>query len=126
MMKFEPGRTEMQRLPLGRATVWPPETPELLSAKVLQLPKQQAGRVSRFIVEHVAPASARSKVEIADVYSGYRAWCMDSNFTALEPDAFGDQLRAALDVAGIEAKAIRDRVYLMGVTLTTQAQAQSA
>jgi len=123
--KDESDAPETQAPPFAHAAIVRPKA-DKRSAKVLQLPKQQAGRVSRFIVEHVAPASARSKVEIADVYSGYRAWCMDSNFTALEPDAFGDQLRAALDVAGIEAKAIRDRVYLMGVTLTTQAQAQSA
>lgn len=87
----------------------------------LPTPQQPAGRVSRFLIEIVAP-STRSKVEIADVYVAYRAWCGETKVAPLDLDTFGDQLAAALDVAGIEAREIRNRVYLMGVSLSAQAQ----
>lgn len=88
----------------------------------LPTPQKPPGRVSRFLVDTLAPASTRSKVEIADVYVAYRAWCSETHAVPLDLDTFGDQLATALDVAGIEAREIRNRVYLMGVSLSAQAQ----
>lgn len=84
--------------------------------ELVALPTPPQGRVSRFVAEHLEPAS-RGKVEVVDLYKAYFAWCDRAKMQAFAIDEFGDQLRRALDLAGIETRAQRDKVYLVGVSM---------
>lgn len=79
-----------------------------------QAPEVTVGRVSRFIGEYIEPAES-GRIEVADLYKAYRAWCQRGGMVAVDMMEFGDRLNEALDVVGIRIRAHKDKVYLVGV-----------
>jgi hypothetical protein len=92
---------------------------------VVTLPSAEPGRVSRFLVEALEP-SASGRIEVVELYSAYRTWCATSRLAALVTDAFGDELQAAIDVAGLDVKSSRGKVFLLNVKLSEFAIARRA
>jgi hypothetical protein len=58
-------------------------------------------------------------VEVAYLYTAYRAWCQNRSFDALSIDALGD---AVIEGAEIDAVRSRRRVYLLGLKLVEPSQ----
>jgi hypothetical protein len=74
------------------------------------------GKVPAFLLERVEP-SRGTRIEVADLFGGYRDWCQCNSLDALTADAFGDELNAMTETAEIEAVRSRGRVYLLGLRL---------
>ena len=75
------------------------------------------GKVPAFMLERVEP-SRSARIEVADLFGGYRDWCQRNGLDALTADAFGDELNTVTETVDIEAVRSRGRVYLVGLRLT--------
>jgi hypothetical protein len=102
-----------------------PVVEEPVTDNVVTLPSAQPGLVTRFLVDALELSSA-GRIEIVDLYSAYRTWCSMTRTAAVGAEIFGDDLQAAIDVAGLEIKATRGKVFLLNVKLTNVAIARRA
>ena len=98
---------------------------EPVSDNVVILPSSQPGRVSRFIVDALEPSNG-GRIEVVELYNAYRSWCSSTRVASLGADVFGDELQAAIEVASLEVKASRGKVFLLNVTLSDVAVAKRA
>jgi hypothetical protein len=92
---------------------------------VVTLPSSQPGRVLRFVVDALEPSNG-GRIEVVELYDAYRTWCSMTRATALGADVFGDELQAAIDVASLEVKASRGKVFLLNVKMSDVAVAKRA
>lgn len=74
------------------------------------------GRVAAFLLD-VIERQPRGQVEVATVFDKYRQWCATNHYAPLSLEKFGDDLRVAVEISGIQTRARRGRVYLCGVSL---------
>ena len=98
---------------------------EAATGNVVTLPSSQPGRVLRFIVDALEPSNG-GRIEVVELYNAYRTWCSMTRAAALGADVFGDELQSAIEVASLEVKPLRGKVFLLNVKLSDVAIAKRA
>ena len=108
-----------------RQRIKPPAEPKTVEAKpvalktnVVQLPAPVPGAVSKFMLEQIE-AAPRSRVEVAELFTAYRAWCEAKGCRPLPVANFADAFTPVLEAVGIQRQERSGHVYLVGVKLAS-------
>ena len=74
------------------------------------------GSIARFLLQGVAPAEG-SRVELVELFVGYRRWCHVSGLAPVGAERFADQLSDVCAKAGIMTRRARGKVFVVDVSL---------
>ena len=64
-------------------------------------------------------AAPRSRVEVAELFTAYRAWCEAKGCRPLPVANFADAFTPVLEAVGIQRQERSGHVYLVGVKLAS-------
>jgi hypothetical protein len=74
------------------------------------------GSIARFLLQGVAPAEG-SRVELVELFVGYRRWCHVYGLAPVGAERFADQLSDVCAKAGIMTRRARGKVFVVDVSL---------
>jgi hypothetical protein len=74
------------------------------------------GSIARFLLQGVTPAQG-SRVELVELFVGYRHWCHARGLAPVGAERFADQLSDVCEKAGIATRRARGKVFVVDVSL---------